>query len=77
VKTTTIGHFGGMADIAAWQGVSSGDGQDPVMPSDVTSEEDFFDNFASRAGRVASRAPFFAGCVALIVIWAPTVAFLS
>ena len=46
-------------------------------PSDVTGEPGFFDRFASSASAVASRAPFFAFCVLLIVVWAPTIAFIK
>jgi low affinity Fe/Cu permease len=31
-----------------------------------------FDRFATRASNFVSRAPFFAFCVALVVVWAPT-----
>lgn len=31
-----------------------------------------FDRFASRASDVVSSAPFFAFCVAMVVVWAPT-----
>jgi low affinity Fe/Cu permease len=47
------------------------------MPTEVSSRVGFFDRFAGQATKVASRAPFFAGCVLLIVVWAPTVLFLS
>lgn len=47
------------------------------MPSDVTGQPGFFDRFASRASTIASRAPFFAFCVLLIVVWAPTIAFIK
>jgi low affinity Fe/Cu permease len=47
------------------------------MPSDVTGQPGFFDRFASDASAIASRAPFFAFCVLLIVIWAPTIAFIK
>jgi Low affinity iron permease len=43
-----------------------------AMPSGVTGGIGFFDRFAGIASSAASRAPFFAGCVALIVIWAPS-----
>jgi len=47
------------------------------MPTEVTSRVGFFDRFAGHAATFASRAPFFAACVALIVIWAPTIFLLS
>ena len=49
----------------------------PMMPTDVDGRVGFFDRFAGHASHVASRAPFFAGCVILILVWAPTVALLS
>lgn len=35
-------------------------------------ELSLFDRFASRANTVVSRAPFFAACVLLVVIWFPS-----
>ena len=46
--------------------------REPVMPSEVSDEVGRFDRFAAVASRFASRAYFFAGCVLLVVIWAPT-----
>ncbi len=45
---------------------------DKEMPSGVSGRIGFFDRFAGTASSFASRAPFFAACVALIVIWAPS-----
>ena len=42
------------------------------MPSGVSGAIGVFDRFASTASSFASRAPFFAACVALIVVWAPS-----
>lgn len=42
------------------------------MPSEVTAELGLFDRFAGAASRLASRAPFFAACVVLVAIWAPS-----
>ena len=39
------------------------------MPSDVSTRVGFFDRFAGRAALLASRAPFFAFCVLLVVLW--------
>jgi hypothetical protein len=39
------------------------------MPSYVSSEVGFFDRFAGRAAGLASRAPFFAFCLLLVLIW--------
>ena len=47
------------------------------MPTEVEGRVGFFDRFAGHASHVASRAPFFAACVLLILVWAPTVAFLK
>ena len=41
----------------------------PVMPSDVSSRVGFFDRFAGHAAEMASRAPFFAFCLLLVVVW--------
>ncbi|HEY2429389.1 MAG TPA: low affinity iron permease family protein [Acidimicrobiales bacterium] len=48
-----------------------------TMPSEVKGKPGVFDQFASGASRIASRAPFFAFCVLLIIVWAPTIAFLK
>jgi low affinity Fe/Cu permease len=42
------------------------------MPSSVSGRQGLFDRFAEAASRFASRPWFFAGCVLLIVIWAPS-----
>ncbi len=42
------------------------------MPSDVGSTVGLFDRFAGAASRFVSRAPFFALCVLLVVVWAPS-----
>jgi hypothetical protein len=49
---------------------------DVEMPSEVDDRVGFFDRFAGGASTIASRAPFFAFCVLLILVWAPTIAFL-
>ena len=41
----------------------------PLMPSEVSSRIGFFDRFAGFAARLASRAPFFAFCLLLVIIW--------
>jgi low affinity Fe/Cu permease len=48
----------------------------PHMPSDVTPQLSFFDRFATRAASVVSRAWFFAACVLLVLIWAPSIAII-
>ena len=40
-----------------------------LMPSEVSSRVGFFDRFAGLAARLASRAPFFAFCLLLVVAW--------
>src|SRR3954467_196727 len=47
------------------------------MPTEVGSRVGFFDRFAGHAATFASRAPFFAACVLLIVLWAPTIFILK
>jgi hypothetical protein len=47
------------------------------MPTEVGERVGFFDRFAGHASSIASRAPFFAACVLLILVWAPTVTFLK
>ncbi|MEA2827932.1 MAG: hypothetical protein QOG43_2371 [Actinomycetota bacterium] len=43
------------------------------MPSEVSSRVGFFDRFAGWASHVASRATFFAFCVLMILVWAPSI----
>jgi low affinity Fe/Cu permease len=43
-----------------------------TMPSQVAGGRGFFDRFADHAARFTSRAAFFAGCVLLVLIWAPS-----
>jgi len=40
-----------------------------LMPSDVSSRVGFFDRFAGVTAQVASRAPFFAFCLFLVLVW--------
>lgn len=42
------------------------------MPSDVTPDLSLFDRFATASARFTSRAWFFASCLLLVVLWAPT-----
>jgi len=42
------------------------------MPSAVSPHVSWFDRFAGAAARVTSRAWFFVACVALVVLWAPS-----
>jgi low affinity Fe/Cu permease len=41
----------------------------PLMPSEVSSRIGFFDRFAGLAAKLASRAPFFAFCLLLVLVW--------
>ncbi|HET9548393.1 MAG TPA: low affinity iron permease family protein [Desertimonas sp.] len=45
---------------------------EPTMPSEVSGELGAFDRFATNASRFVSRANFFAACVLLVLIWAPS-----
>jgi len=47
------------------------------MPSDVSQRVGFFDRFAGVAAQIASRAIFFAFCVLLIVVWAPSILLIG
>jgi len=40
-----------------------------LMPSDVSSRVGFFDRFAGYTAQIASRAPFFAFCLLLVLVW--------
>src|SRR4029079_11770264 len=40
-----------------------------LMPSDVSSRVGFFDRFAGLTAQIASRAPFFAFCLFLVLVW--------
>lgn len=42
------------------------------MPSGVSGDLGAFDRFAAAASAIVGRAPFFACCVGLVVIWAPS-----
>ncbi len=46
---------------------------DPAtMPTDITGRLSLFDRVATHADRFASRAWFFATCLLLVVVWAPS-----
>lgn len=47
-----------------------------VMPSDIHGNVSVFDRFAGRVSSWVSRAWFFSLCVAIVVIWAPSIALL-
>jgi low affinity Fe/Cu permease len=48
----------------------------PAMPSDVDSEVGWFDRFATAAAKFVSRAWFFAFCLLLVIVWAPSIVLL-
>jgi low affinity Fe/Cu permease len=43
------------------------------LPSEVTEEVNAFDSFATKTANFVGRATFFLFCVALVVIWFPSV----
>ena len=47
------------------------------MPTDVSGDLGFFDRFATATAKFASRAWFFAACLLLVIIWAPTIVFFN
>ena len=49
---------------------------EPKMPSEVSEHVGLFDRFASAASKLVSRAWFFAFCVLLILLWAPSILVL-
>jgi len=48
-----------------------------LMPSEVSTRVGPFDRFAGVASKIAGRAAFFAFCVILIVVWAPSIFVLK
>jgi low affinity Fe/Cu permease len=50
--------------------------KDAEMPADVSEHVGWFDQFATAASKFVSRAWFFAFCVLLVVIWAPSIAVI-
>lgn len=47
------------------------------MPTDASGELGLFDRFAASASALVGRAPFFAGCVGLVVLWAPSILLIG
>lgn len=41
----------------------------PLMPTEDSSRVGFFEKFAGLAAKLASRAPFFAFCLLLVIFW--------
>lgn len=48
-----------------------------IMPSEVGEHAGIFDRFASRVDRYTSRAWFFAFCLLLVIVWAPSIAVIK
>jgi len=46
------------------------------MPEDVSAHVGWFDTFATAASKFVSRAWFFAFCVLLVLVWAPSIAII-
>jgi low affinity Fe/Cu permease len=46
------------------------------MPEDVDANVGWFDRFATGASKIVSRAWFFAFCVVLVVVWAPSITLI-
>lgn len=43
------------------------------MPSEAErGEPSFFDKFATKVGNFVAKAPFFAFCVGIVILWVPT-----
>jgi hypothetical protein len=53
------------------------DDETATMPTDVAGRLGFFDRFATATANFASRAWFFAACLLLVVVWAPTIIFFT
>jgi len=51
--------------------------QRATMPEDVSDHVGWFDRFADKASKLASRAWFFAFCVLLVLVWAPSILLLK
>ena len=47
-----------------------------TMPTDVSGSLPWFDRFAASASAMVSRAWFFVFCVAMVVLWAPSILLL-
>jgi low affinity Fe/Cu permease len=48
-----------------------------TMPRDIDSQVGWFDRFATKASEFAARAPFFAICILLVLVWAPSIIWLE
>jgi low affinity Fe/Cu permease len=54
---------------AAMSAINANSTGNAVMPEDVSDRVGVFDRAAGAVARVASRAPFFAFCVVLVLLW--------
>ena len=52
-------------------------GRVPRLPTEVSRRTGAFDRFAGAASKVVSKAWFFASCVLIILIWAPSILILK
>ncbi len=52
-------------------------GRVPRLPSEVSRRTGAFDRFAGTASRVVSKAWFFACCVLLVLVWAPSILLIK
>jgi Flp pilus assembly protein TadB len=71
------GNSFGVMEVVKSQKDSNDGRQRGEMPSDVSGELSFFDRFATQISHWVSRAWFFALCVLLIVVWAPSFTIMS
>ena len=55
----------------------TGPKSEPTMPTEASDDLGFFDRFATSVSHWASRAWFFAACMLLVIIWAPTIVFFN
>jgi low affinity Fe/Cu permease len=60
----------------ATQAKQSKQSKQPAMPEDVDAHVGWFDRFADASSKFVSRAWFFAFCVALVIIWAPSIVII-
>jgi low affinity Fe/Cu permease len=54
-----------------------GEKREVLFPTDVSSRVGLFDRFAGLASDIVGRAAFFAFCVVLILVWAPSILVLG
>lgn len=48
-----------------------------MLASNIPEGLGLFDRFAATVTRLVSRAPFFVGCVVLVLVWAPSILILQ